>query len=87
VDLLPSSGKTGRRETLAAGPEAWGLTLAQPWDPAARVSVLPILLEDGRRSSLRNVTKFLLKYRRWTKSKKPLLQIKNTCFYSIVYSN
>jgi hypothetical protein len=45
----------------------------QPEGPTARVSVLPFLPEDGRRSSFQNV--ILLKYRRWTKSKKPLLQI------------
>jgi hypothetical protein len=45
--------------TLAVGPPASdlrpGLRLAQPGGPTARVSVLPILLEDGRRSSFRNV--------------------------------
>jgi hypothetical protein len=54
-----------------------GLRLAQPGAPTDRVSVLPILPEDGRRSSFRNV--ILLKYGRWTKSKKTLLQsIKRT---------
>jgi hypothetical protein len=54
-----------------------GLRLAQPGGPTARVSVFPFFLpEDGRRSSFRNV--ILLKYRRWTKSKEPLLQIKRT---------
>jgi hypothetical protein len=49
--------------------QTWtGLRLAQPGGPAATVSVLNILPEDGRRSSFRNVV-ILLKYRRWTKSK------------------
>jgi hypothetical protein len=49
--------------------------LAQPGGPTARVFVLPFFLpEDGRRSSFRNVV-ILLKYRRWTESKEPLLQI------------
>jgi hypothetical protein len=48
--------------------------VAQPGGPTARVSVLPFLPEDGRRSSFRNVI-ILLKYRRWTKSNKQLLQI------------
>jgi hypothetical protein len=43
LDLLPSSGKNGRT--------CPGLMLAQPGDPTARVSVLPFLPEDGRRSS------------------------------------
>jgi hypothetical protein len=51
-----------------------GLRLAQPGGPAARVSVILFLPEDGRRSSFRNVV-ILLKYRQWTKSKKTLLQI------------
>jgi hypothetical protein len=41
------------------------------WNP--RVPVLPFLPEDGRRSSFRNVV-ILLKYRRWAKSKKTVLQ-------------
>jgi hypothetical protein len=49
-----------------------GLRLAQPGGPTARVSVLPFLPEDGRRSSFRNV--ILLKYRQLTKSKKTILQ-------------
>jgi hypothetical protein len=64
LDLLPSSGKKGRT----------GLRLAQPGSPTARVSVHPFLPEDGRRSSFQNVV-ILFKYRRWTKSKKLLLQI------------
>jgi hypothetical protein len=46
-----------------------GLRLAQPGGPTLKVSVLPFLTEDGRRSSFRNVD-ILLKYRRWTMSKK-----------------
>jgi hypothetical protein len=45
-----------------------GLRLAQPGGPTARVSVLFLLTEDGKRSSFRNVV-ILSKYRRWTKSK------------------
>jgi hypothetical protein len=44
------------------------LRLAQPGGPTARVSILPFLPEDGRRSSFRNV--ILLEYRSSTKSKK-----------------
>jgi hypothetical protein len=56
------------------------MRLAQPGGSIAKVSVLPFLPEDGRRSSFRNVV-ILLKYRRWTMSKKPLSQITNeTCF-------
>jgi hypothetical protein len=51
-----------------------GIKLAQPEGPAARVSVPHFLPEDGRRCSFRNVV-ILLKYRRWTKPKKTLLQI------------
>jgi hypothetical protein len=52
-----------------------GLRLDHPGGLTARVSVLHFLPEDGRRSSFRNVV-ILLKYRRWTKSKKEkLLQI------------
>jgi hypothetical protein len=78
LDLVPFSGKIGRNRKLgplvelASGP---GLRLAQPGGPTARVSVLPILPEDGRRSSFRNIVILLKKKRRWTKSKKPLLQI------------
>jgi hypothetical protein len=50
-----------------------GLRLAQPGGPTARVSALPFLPEDRRRSSFWNIV-ILLKYRRWTKTKKPLLQ-------------
>jgi hypothetical protein len=52
-----------------------GLRLAQPGGPTARVSVLPFLHEEGRRSSFWNEV-ILLKYRRWTMSKKTLSQIK-----------
>jgi hypothetical protein len=51
-----------------------GLRLAQSGGPTARVSVLPFLPEDIRRSSFRNVV-ILLKYRRRIKSKNPVLQI------------
>jgi hypothetical protein len=51
--------------------EAGGLRLAQPGGPTARVSILPFLPEDRRRSSFRNIVT-LLKYRQWTKSRKPL---------------
>jgi hypothetical protein len=75
LDLLLSSGKKGRTESLAVRPLGeLGLRLAQPGGPIARVSVLPFLPEDGRRSSFRKVV-ILLKYRRWKKSKKPRLQI------------
>jgi hypothetical protein len=63
LDLLPSSDKKGRAKTLAVGSPG-----------SARVFVLPFLPEDGRRSSFRNAV-ILLKYRRLTKSKNPLLQI------------
>jgi hypothetical protein len=56
------------------------MRLAQPGGPTARVPVLPFLPEDGRRSSFRNVV-ILLKYRRWTKSKKQLLRIKKEQAY------
>jgi hypothetical protein len=56
-----------------------GLRLAQPGGPTARVSVLPFLPEDGKISSFRNAV-ILLKYRRWTKSKKSLLQIIKSVF-------
>jgi hypothetical protein len=48
-----------------------GLRLAEPGGWTTRVSVLSFLPEDGRRSSFRNVV-ILLKYRRWTKSKKKI---------------
>jgi hypothetical protein len=66
LDLLPSSGKKGRTETLAVWSPGWA-------------SLRPGLPEDGRRSSFRNVEN-LLKYRRWTKSKKTLLQITEKLF-------
>jgi hypothetical protein len=69
LDLLPSSGKKGRTETLAVGPPGWASLRPGP----GRVSVLPFLPEDGRRFSFRNV--ILLKYRRRAESKKLLLQI------------
>jgi hypothetical protein len=50
------------------------LRLAQPGGQTARISVLSFLPEDGRSSSFRNVV-ILLKYRRWTNSKKTILQI------------
>jgi hypothetical protein len=59
---------------LASDLDSPGLRLAQPGGRTARVSVLSFLPEDGRRSSFRNVV-ILLKYRRWTKSKKTILQI------------
>jgi hypothetical protein len=62
-----------------------GLRLAQPGGPTARVSVLPFLPEDGRRSSFRNVV-ILLRYRRWTKSKKPLLHIRKYSSHSFMTS-
>jgi hypothetical protein len=74
LDLLPSSGKKGRTETLATDLDP-GLRLAQPGGPTARVSVFPFLPEDGRRFSFRNV-EILLEYRRWIKSKRTLLQRK-----------
>jgi hypothetical protein len=72
LGLLPSSGKKYRTETLAVGPPGPGLRLAEP----ARVSVLYFLPEDGRRPNFRNVVNFnfLLKHRRWTKSKKQFFQ-------------
>jgi hypothetical protein len=51
------------------------LRLAQSGGPTARFSVLLLLPEDGRRSSLRKVL-ILLKYRRWTKSKNTLKNCK-----------
>jgi hypothetical protein len=50
------------------------LRVAQPGGPTARVSVLPTLPEDGRRSSFRNVV-IVLKYRRWTVSKNTLSRV------------
>jgi hypothetical protein len=47
---------------------------SSPGGPKARVSVLPFLPEDGRRSSFRNYV-ILLKYRRWTESKKTTFHI------------
>jgi hypothetical protein len=41
LDLLPSSGKKGKTETLAVGL----LRLAQPGGTTARVSVLPFYLK------------------------------------------
>jgi hypothetical protein len=64
LDLLPSSGKKGSSRSEAAS-----TTGSNSWD-----FVLPFLPEDGRISSFRNVV-ILLKYRRWAKSKKPLLQV------------
>jgi hypothetical protein len=78
-----------RTKTLAVGPPGWassGPRLAQPGGPTARVSVLPFLPEDGRRSSFRNV--ILLKYRRWTVSKKTPLQTSiliHSCGHSHVF--
>jgi hypothetical protein len=80
IDQLPTSNvfrrvhimqgsKLSKTKTLV---ETW--RLVQPGGPTARVSALPFLPEDIRRSSFRNVV-ILLKYRRWTKSKKQLLQI------------
>jgi hypothetical protein len=71
LSIVYISIKLQRWASLRLGP---GLRLAQPGVPTARISVLSILPEDGRRSSFRNVV-ILLKYRRWTKSKKPLLHI------------
>jgi hypothetical protein len=52
-----------------------GLRLAQPGGPTARVSVLlPFYLKTEAEFSFRKVV-ILLKYRRWTMSKKTLLQI------------
>jgi hypothetical protein len=77
---VPGAINGGQRPS-SAGDNSWmclhrahlgcscpGLRLAQPGGPTAMVSVLPISPEDGRRSIVRNV--ILLKYRRWTKSKK-----------------
>jgi hypothetical protein len=73
LDLLPSSGKKDRTETLAVESPGRtslspGLRLAQPGDSTARVSGLSVL------QFFLNF-KFLSEYRRWTKSKKQLLQI------------
>jgi hypothetical protein len=84
LDLLPSSGKIGRTQTLAIFHRRLSLTAVsssghfyveavQVWGystrgPTARVSILTFLPEDERRSSFWNV--ILLKYRRWTMSKK-----------------
>jgi hypothetical protein len=58
------------------------LRLAQPGGPTTRISVLSFFPEDGRRSSFRNV--ILFKFRRWTKSKKTILQILQTN-YKVAY--
>jgi hypothetical protein len=67
LDLFLSSGKKGRTNTLA---------VESPGCASIRPGFCPsfVLPEDGRRSSFRNVV-ILLKYGRWAKSKKPLLQI------------
>jgi hypothetical protein len=70
LDLLPSSGKKERQK---------------PRGPTARVSVLPFLPEDGRISRFRNVV-IVLKYIRWTKSKKPLLQATTVSSHNLTYS-
>jgi hypothetical protein len=57
-----------------------GLRLAQPGGPTSRVSALPFLPEDGRRSSFRNVV-ILLKYRRLTKSKNRFYRLR--CYFLI----
>jgi hypothetical protein len=64
------------RSDLDPGPD---LRLAQPGGPTAKVSVLPFLPEDGRRSSFRNVVT-LLKYRPWTKLKKQFYGLKSKVF-------
>jgi hypothetical protein len=62
-----SSTRGPNRQGFCPSIFTWrGLRPAQPGGPTARVSVLPILPEDGRRSSFRNEV-ILLNYRRWAK--------------------
>jgi hypothetical protein len=69
--------KRGRTETLAVGLPGWAsLNKITTFRKLDQLEFLfsPFLPEDWRRSSFRNVV-ILLRYRRWTMSKKALLQI------------